>query len=218
MDINKEIVENIIPNLKPRQLNSGEFFQRPSWGWKFPFVSFCSFNFRPNLSWRDVQHIIVRSARPGPVKGSIWNTNNAGLKGRCVTFYYGENKKSSDREVVVAYTSPHVNQRRPSFIIVSCCFFVPLLVVNPCKMGTRIPLGSHQKSRHPPGSCRDPAEEASFHGEILPGKNFCRASWQESCWKICPRQHPTKEKKKLLQDPGENPVRKQNLGSTLGEN
>lgn len=36
-----------------------------------------------NLTWRDVQHIIVRSARPAAVKGvktSEWTENNAGLK------------------------------------------------------------------------------------------------------------------------------------------
>ncbi|XP_068681768.1 proprotein convertase subtilisin/kexin type 4-like isoform X3 [Montipora foliosa] len=34
------------------------------------------------LTWRDVQHIIVRTARPEPlaITGSSWNTNKAGLK------------------------------------------------------------------------------------------------------------------------------------------
>jgi len=55
-------------------------------GLKFSLSSllFGSFNFSPDLSWRDVQHIIVRTARPDPVKISNWVTNKAGLKGMCV--------------------------------------------------------------------------------------------------------------------------------------
>ena len=52
-------------------------------GLKFVFCVIRLFILRQDLSWRDVQHIIVRTARPGPVKISNWNTNKAGLKGMC---------------------------------------------------------------------------------------------------------------------------------------
>ena len=42
------------------------------------------FVFSRHLSWRDVQHIIARTARPGPValnSKSSWIKNKAGLRG-----------------------------------------------------------------------------------------------------------------------------------------
>ena len=44
----------------------------------------------PSLTWRDVQHVIVRSANPAPggtrLKEGFWTTNKAGL---AVSKYYG---------------------------------------------------------------------------------------------------------------------------------
>ena len=42
---------------------------------------FCFFS--RNLSWRDIQHIIARTARPDLVRisRSAWNINKAGLRG-----------------------------------------------------------------------------------------------------------------------------------------
>ena len=44
------------------------------------------FSLSGDLSWRDVQHIIVRTARPGPVNinNGDWNINKAGFKGKCL--------------------------------------------------------------------------------------------------------------------------------------
>ena len=44
------------------------------------------FSLSGDLSWRDVQHIIVRTARPGPVNinDGDWNINKAGFKGKCL--------------------------------------------------------------------------------------------------------------------------------------
>ena len=44
------------------------------------------FSLSGDLSWRDVQHIIVRTARTGPVniKDGDWNINKAGFKGKCL--------------------------------------------------------------------------------------------------------------------------------------
>ena len=55
-------------------------------------LSFCviysPFIFSKDLSWRDVQHIIIPTARPDPVygvSGQDWRTNQAGLK--CKHFF-----------------------------------------------------------------------------------------------------------------------------------
>ena len=37
-----------------------------------------------------------------------------------------------------------------------------------------------------PGTCREPPTVAAVPSRILPRKNFWCASWQESCWEICP--------------------------------
>ena len=87
----------------------------------------------------------------------------------------------------------------------------------PCKMGTGISPGSRQDSQRSPGSQRYPAEVAHFPGGILPRKNSSHVSRQESGREISTRRDPAKEKT-LLQDPGENPARKQNLDSIRGEN
>ena len=44
---------------------------------------FCHLFYSPSLSWRDVQHVIVRSARPAPgrvlLESGAWVKNKAGL-------------------------------------------------------------------------------------------------------------------------------------------
>ena len=76
----------------------------------------------------------MRTARPGPVKGTIWNTNNAGLKG-VLTSDNGQTRKRSNRDVVMAVAPHHVNQHGLSsinyaflvaFLCLCCerCFFV----------------------------------------------------------------------------------------------
>ena len=58
---------------------------KPDWSCGGHFDLSVVFVYRPSLSWRDVQHIIVRTARPGPanIGGKRWTTNKAGLKGGC---------------------------------------------------------------------------------------------------------------------------------------
>ena len=53
----------------------------------FPLRNTHHFIFSKDLSWRDVQHIIIRTARPDPVYGvgHDWRTNQAGLK--CKHFF-----------------------------------------------------------------------------------------------------------------------------------
>ena len=67
------------------------------------------------------------------------------------------------------------------------------------------------------GEFRDWTKVAHFPGGILPGKNSRHVSRQESLREISSRRDPAK-KKTFLQDPGENPARKQNLNSIRGEN
>ena len=38
--------------------------------------------FSRNLTWRDMQHIVVRAARPANLKAPDWTVNGAGRKGR----------------------------------------------------------------------------------------------------------------------------------------
>ena len=41
---------------------------------------FASFPASPNLTWRDVQHIIVLTSRKDHLKSPSWTTNGAGLQ------------------------------------------------------------------------------------------------------------------------------------------
>lgn len=36
--------------------------------------------FSNNLTWRDIQHVIVKTSKPDNLKGGTWNTNGAGKK------------------------------------------------------------------------------------------------------------------------------------------
>lgn len=36
--------------------------------------------FSNNLTWRDIQHVIVKTSKPDNLKGRTWNTNGAGKK------------------------------------------------------------------------------------------------------------------------------------------
>ena len=48
-------------------------------------MRFCS----SKLTWRDVQHIVVRSANPTPLlRNGGWQTNGAGLKGEIIQREY----------------------------------------------------------------------------------------------------------------------------------
>lgn len=40
-----------------------------------------SFSSSPFLTWRDIQHIIVRTSRAGHLNANDWKTNAAGYKG-----------------------------------------------------------------------------------------------------------------------------------------
>ncbi|KAL9963202.1 hypothetical protein ACROYT_G032380 [Oculina patagonica] len=64
----------------------------------------------PKLSWRDVQHIIVRTARPDPVKISNWITNKAGIQvSDRVGFGLMDAKKMVDLAVNWTTVPPKVN-------------------------------------------------------------------------------------------------------------
>ena len=38
--------------------------------------------FSPNLTWRDLQHIVVKAARPANLRTNDWVTNGVGRKGK----------------------------------------------------------------------------------------------------------------------------------------
>ena len=67
----------------------------------------------------------MRTARPGPVKASNWNTNKAGLKGRCVTCNNRENK---NRIVLIDMLLWLLHPVSLSCLAIVSCFYVPLFV------------------------------------------------------------------------------------------
>ena len=50
-------------------------------GYLYVSVVFCDFSSSPLLSWRDVQHIIVKTSRAGHLNAPDWKTNAAGYNG-----------------------------------------------------------------------------------------------------------------------------------------
>ena len=64
----------------------------------------------------------MRTARAGPVKVSNWNTNKAGLKGRCVISNNGGNNRKVQKDMLLWLLHP------VSLLCFVSCFFVPLFV------------------------------------------------------------------------------------------
>ena len=66
-------------------------------------IYYCLFLYSPSLTWRDVQHVIARSARPAPggvpLERGGWVTNNASL---AVSKFFGFGLMDAGKMVYLA--------------------------------------------------------------------------------------------------------------------
>lgn len=63
-----------------------------------------------NLTWRDMQHLVVRTSQPAHLLTNDWRTNGVGRKGTAAPFKFSSTLRSLQMPARLIISVHHINQ------------------------------------------------------------------------------------------------------------